>query len=179
MTNILDTVEPDGFLDSDYMRERPYYFHKTVERLLAEHRKQVLLEAAKRVEDKFDFTGDEFLVADELRRMSDICEKCGGVKQQQFGSPLSPCFCEPSEIDRLRAEVASLKEEPKWKVQAEALWSMALILETEIKDESKNALFRSGVQVSIAKLKTTAQMLMDFQEDYVWNAETVMEPSPK
>lgn len=84
-----------------------------------------------------------------------------------------------NELDRLRAEVASLKEEPKWKVQAEALWSMASVLEAEIKDESKNALFRSGVQVSIAKLKTTAQMLMDFHEDYKWNAETVMEPLPK
>jgi hypothetical protein len=75
--------------------------------------------------------------------------------------------------------IASLKDEAKWKVQAEALWSMALILETEIKDESKNALFRSGVQVSIAKLKTTAQMLMDFQEDYKWNAENATEQLPK
>lgn len=88
-------------------------------------------------------------------------------------------FIDATELDRLRAEVASLKEEPKWKVQAEALWSMASVLEAEIKDESKNALFRSGVQVSIAKLKTTAQMLMDFHEDYKWNAETVMEPLPK
>jgi hypothetical protein len=91
------------------------------------------------------------------------------------------------ELDRLRAEnaaqallIASLKEDvAKWKVQAQALWSMALILETEIKDESKNALFRSGVQVSIAKLKTTAQMLMDFQEDYKWNAENATEQLPK
>jgi hypothetical protein len=89
-------------------------------------------------------------------------------------------------IESLRAEnaaqallIASLKEEAKWKVQAEALWAMALILETEIKDESKNALFRSGVQVSIAKLKTTAQMLMDFQEDYKWNAENATEQLPK
>jgi predicted RNase H-like nuclease (RuvC/YqgF family) len=43
--------------------------------------------------------------------MSEPCKNCGGVKQQQFGAPLGPCFCEPSEIDRLRAEVASLKEE--------------------------------------------------------------------
>jgi hypothetical protein len=90
------------------------------------------------------------------------------------------------QIESLRAEnaaqallIASLKDEAKWKVQAEALWSMALILETEIKDESKNALFRSGVQVSIAKLKTTAQMLMDFQEDYKWNAENATEQLPK
>jgi chromosome segregation ATPase len=37
--------------------------------------------------------------------MSEPCKNCGGVKQQQFGSPLIPCLCEPSEIDRLRAEV--------------------------------------------------------------------------
>jgi hypothetical protein len=44
MTNILDTVEPDSIADG-FDRDVPLYSSETVERLLAEHRKQVLLEA--------------------------------------------------------------------------------------------------------------------------------------
>jgi hypothetical protein len=46
MTNILDTVEPDSIADG-FDRDVPLYSRETVERLLAEHRKQVLLEAAE------------------------------------------------------------------------------------------------------------------------------------
>jgi hypothetical protein len=79
MTNILDTVEPDVFFDDGYLSCGSAYSRETlepaIERLLAEHRKQVLLEAAKHFESlsfvEMDETGVIVAYAeDELRRMA-------------------------------------------------------------------------------------------------------------
>ena len=40
--------------------------------------------------------------------MSEPCKNCGGFKQQQVGKPYTPCFCEPPELERLRAEITSM-----------------------------------------------------------------------
>jgi hypothetical protein len=96
MTNILDTVEPDAFLAAsddgechlgfdkqDLYREvlrvytmQPLYSRETVESLLEAHRKQVLLEAAERL-DRLSNEANEFdrpngyTCARELRRMAE------------------------------------------------------------------------------------------------------------
>jgi hypothetical protein len=104
MTNILDTVEPDAYrynkvrglnkepfgteyseapprqnpgLEEQCSSVDPLYSRETVERMLAEHRKQVLLEAAKHFESlsfvDMDETG-RVVVAyaeDELRSMAE------------------------------------------------------------------------------------------------------------
>jgi hypothetical protein len=67
MTNILDTVEPDSIADG-FDRDVPLYSRETVERLLAEHRKQVLLEAAEEFGKRWTQAG---MVQKELRRMAE------------------------------------------------------------------------------------------------------------
>jgi nucleoside-diphosphate-sugar epimerase len=92
MTNILDTVEPDGYLGREiaeklharfntvttitqhcaFHDDVAIYSRETVDRLLAEHRKQVLLEAAEVCADFYKATGfDAKTCADELRRMAE------------------------------------------------------------------------------------------------------------
>jgi hypothetical protein len=90
MTNILDTVEPDGFgadfpdgtefpmlvRDMTYANAlsrcgwniRRFYFRETVESLLEAHRKQVLLEAAEEFGKRWTQAG---MVQKELRRMAE------------------------------------------------------------------------------------------------------------
>lgn len=96
MTNILDNVEPtlwghkagETLIIADephaHLENAALYSRETVERLLAEHRKQVLLEAAevaRSYDDRFGLTGEDdyqcgrmraaFDIAHELRRMAE------------------------------------------------------------------------------------------------------------
>jgi hypothetical protein len=95
MTNILDTVEPDGWADEESLGATsksvtcqftaystnltdammPIYSRETVESLLEAHRKQVLLEAIKTMEENpANSYGVEPAIAfaiDELRRMAE------------------------------------------------------------------------------------------------------------
>jgi hypothetical protein len=81
MSSLLDTVEPvawradDGFGDYFLSTDsgpppdwEQLYSRETVERLLAEHRKQVLLEAAEEFGKRWTQAG---MVQKELRRMAE------------------------------------------------------------------------------------------------------------